>query len=167
VPTSIPPETLTTFVKGFDGAYARLRPLIGDVNVPTEEAFIPLFEALHWTVALSEVADAQKNPALEGVKSDFLALRFARNRAHHQWANALETADIALPPRPIVVLASRRGGGVRQRGPTSARAWVWVDADRLPPGTNKRGKHEYVTQLQGLQAHAVLDRVSAALDSLR
>ena len=49
-------------------------------------AFMPLFEALSWVASLDERLDYPDLGELRG-------LRFARNRVHHQWADALWLDD--------------------------------------------------------------------------
>jgi hypothetical protein len=45
-------------------------------------AFIPLFEALNWAASIDEGLGYLDHAELQGS-------RFARNRVHHQWADAL------------------------------------------------------------------------------
>ena len=80
-----PQVSLRTLGRGFDEAHGRLQTILGDPNMSPEEAFLPLFEALHWTVAISELAAAAK-VSLSVSEADVFGLRHARNRAHHQWA---------------------------------------------------------------------------------
>jgi hypothetical protein len=159
---------LPTFVRGFDEAHARLSDAISGAEMPPDEAFLPLFEALNWSVALSRLA-ADQGVAIAAPEDDLQGLRFARNRVHHQWANALELVNITIPPPPI-----RGGGGGRRGGrvvmvrPASVAAWIWLDEARLPTGRpDPTGKAAYEGRLQGRPAHEVLDRLSAGLTALR
>jgi hypothetical protein len=54
-------------------------------------AFLPLFEALNWAASIDERLRYPDYPELRG-------LRFARNRVHHQWAEALYV-DVGAPFR--------------------------------------------------------------------
>ena len=59
------------------------------------ETFIPLFEIVHWFVA------ARVESQLEGREWELArAIRFARNRVNHHWAQAALAPRQALPDRP-------------------------------------------------------------------
>jgi hypothetical protein len=112
---------LAAFVRGFDGAYGRLQRALADGEASADDAFPPLFEALNWAVALVDLV--RSTGAVIAIDVDDLhGLRFARARAHHQWATALETQDILLPP-PVITAggAGRRGGGATIIRPVSAK----------------------------------------------
>jgi len=164
-----------TFVLGFDRAHDRLRAAITLPDTSPEDAFVPLFETLHWLVSLDGLAD-ESGVTITADPDDLLGVRLARNRAGHQWANALALKDIPLPPPPTIV-----GGGrspyqrhtVTIIRPASAWAWVWVEESALPsPDPSHAGRHyqaqkaAYENRLQGRPAHEVLDRLHAALAHL-
>lgn len=127
--------TLPSFVRGFDEAHARLSAAISKAETPADDVFLPLFEALNWAIVLDDLARKSPNVSIAAEEDDLQGLRFARNRAQHQWANAVELRDITSPPAPIVGGRSRRGATVRMTRPTSVWAWVWVDETQLPPPT--------------------------------
>ena len=74
---------ITTLVRGFDEAHERLTLAISNRNTPAEDVFLPLFEALNWAVALSDLA-REVGVSIAARSNDQDALRFARNRVHHQ-----------------------------------------------------------------------------------
>jgi hypothetical protein len=37
--------SLQTLIRGFDGAWARLEPLVAEIDSPLDDVFLPLFEA--------------------------------------------------------------------------------------------------------------------------
>jgi hypothetical protein len=158
--TEVDPET---FVRGFREAYARLGPSVGDMNTAPEDAFLPLFETLNWAAALSHLESAGRIQ-IDVVPEDLRGLRFARDRAHHHWGNALEVGDF-LWPQPLV--QTNRQGGSRLVGPTVVKAWLWVPASRLRGRRDDSGQDAYVERLEGQQAQGVLERLSAGLNPLR
>lgn len=122
-PSTVAPQT---YVRGFDEAYARLRPAVNDTDTPPEHAFLPLFEALNWAAALSHLERAgQITIAVE--PDDIRGIRFARDRAHHHWGNALEVGD-TLFPQPLVTVANH--GQSRLVAPVVVRTWKWIPLSR-------------------------------------
>lgn len=108
----------------------------------SEATFLPLFEALNWTVSLDERLGYPRSPVLRG-------LRYARNRVHHQWADALEITP---------------GRGLPFALPTILGDWSWRQS--LPPGRDSRGEAEYEAYLAGRAARATLNSVSDHLAAL-
>jgi hypothetical protein len=105
-----------------------------------EDAFHALFEALSWAASLDELLGfPDDSPVLRG-------LRFARNRVHHQWANALW-----LDPG---------GAEFPMRLPFAFFEWRWRGAEQLPPGRNVRGRPVYQQHLAGRPARRSLDAVA-------
>ncbi len=74
-------------------------------------------------------------------------VRFARNRVHHQWADALLLVDGIPFPIPF---------------PIPFFGWKWRPADKLPPGRNSEGEDVYREHLQGDPAHEALVKLQAA-----
>jgi hypothetical protein len=72
-------------------------------------------------------------------------LRYARNRIHHQWADALVTTDGRTYPRVY---------------PMRFRSWVWRDVEQLPTPSNASkeapGHKAYTKALAGRPAHHTL-----------
>jgi len=92
------------------GAPIQLGPSVRELGPAAElDTFIPLFEALHWATSL-ELRIAEEWPDRSSARDWYRsmpagdtvrAVRFARNRVHHQWAEAIiiEEADRQLPAR--------------------------------------------------------------------
>jgi hypothetical protein len=141
-----------------------LRSCIDTIDTPPDDTFLPLFEALNWAVALSDLAK-KTGTAIAIPPDELLGLRFARNRVHHGWGQALEVGDV-LWPQPLVM--TNRPGGSRLIGPVVVKAWVWLPARRPPRGWPQLTlRAAYVRKLQGQQAHGVLERLAAGLSTLR
>jgi hypothetical protein len=169
---TFPPKrvALATFVRGFDEAYSRLTAAISTHESSPDDVFVPMFEALNWTVPLWMLAK-KTGVTLKIDESDLRGLREARNRAHHQWAEALELEDITLPPAPIIAGGGSGRGRVTYIRPTSAWAWVWVEEARLPPPVkgheHPKDRAAYIDRLESRPAYEVLSRISDGLSSLR
>jgi hypothetical protein len=127
-----------------------LGPTVRELGRAAEvDTFIPLFEALSWASSLEgriahEWPDRQaardwwrQFPTGETVR----AIRHARNRVHHQWAEAItiDEADRELPVR--------------------FAPWYW--RARLPPGrqTDVEGERLYEAQLAGEPVLGALGRL--------
>lgn len=152
-------------VTGFDRAYERLQESITKEADP-DEIFLSIFEALHWVVAA--VYYAQEFAIAVPISGDdWLALRYARNRADHQWGMALRLADdVPFHGGPTVM-----AGGSRRIEPEVIRDWVWIDDGQLPPPDpshlDPSGQRAYIGSFQGKPAREVLERFSAAVAPLR
>jgi hypothetical protein len=95
---------------------------LGPAAIPG--SFIPLFEALNWTVSLDDLIQAQWPTELSPpgrwyetipCGSTVRAVRFARNRIHHHWIDAMALAD------------------EDQDLPARVASWVWLWKTALPP----------------------------------
>jgi hypothetical protein len=123
-------------------------------------AFLPLFEALNWAVALDERIAAHWAP--EGKQlgwgwrdrveaADVMAgVRFARNRVHHQWSDALRLDD--------------RGFVLPVTLPTGFFEWRWRDLADLPPSKRRDsdGESVYRDRLADSPARLTLTRLRDA-----
>jgi hypothetical protein len=145
-------------VRGFDEAYERLRAAVEDVETPPEEAFLPLFEALNWTSALSHLV-VKRRIQIAMPPEDLQGLQFARGSAHHAFVNALEIGDVPFP-RIVTNLPS----GIRS--PPTVRGWRWAPVALLP-GRADVERDAYIAKLEGQPAHAVLGRLFDGLMALR
>jgi hypothetical protein len=89
-------------------------------------------------------------------------LRYARNRVHHQWAEALDPRDVPFPR-----VAQAVGRGSRIITPPTVLAWFWKPIDRLPPPPkerpDKRGQAAYKAHLAGKPARDALDHLDDLL----
>jgi hypothetical protein len=126
---------LEALIRGYTEALGRFHE--AKLGRDPVAAFLPLFEALNWAASIDERLEYPEHPELRG-------LRFARNRVHHQWAEALRlTEDGELPATLPMVFFE----------------WRW--RDRLPHG--ERGAREestYAKHLAGRPARRTLDAVA-------
>lgn len=109
-------------VEGYRRAYDRFKAS-ADARDKPEERFIPLFETLNWVVAIMEYPGADHLHRDEIV----LGLKFARDRVHHQLANALEPRDVPFPQ-----VVTNMPGGSRIISPPIVLDWFWMPVDQLP-----------------------------------
>ncbi len=123
------------------------------------EAFWPLFEAISWAVSLDEWAAENWTPEGKPLGWEWrqrvhgaqpmAGLRFARNRTHHQWSDALrlDETGFQFPMRfPIVFFE-----------------WVWRPAHELPEGRpDSHGMVVYREWLEGRAARATLAELRQA-----
>jgi hypothetical protein len=165
-------QTFATMFDGYDQALTRLeRAAKGKEPAP---AFIALFEALNWAVALDERARKRWTPEGGPLGYDWRgrvpgahlmrAVGFARNNVHHQWSDALaldEAGGRAYPKTyPIVFFE-----------------WRWRALSELParrPEGSANGKErqaeeeaEYREKLEGKPARATLHELGEAFYFLR
>lgn len=153
--------TFETLLNGYIDAHLRFETARRTQSA--EATFLPLFEALNWAVVMDDHIVHHWKPGGELLKyrwRDLLeveeratirGIRFARNRVHHQWADALQlnTGGFQFP---IVF-------------PMVTHEWSWVSADVIPlskKDDQNRGIDEYRSELQGRLARrslAVLEQV--------
>jgi hypothetical protein len=146
-------------VEGYIKALDRLRSETGSGDAGERETFLPLFEALNWAASIDLYFDEAGKP----IGNDLLtAVRFARNRVHHQWARALRRYD--SPGVPMIHLATTSS---RLVGPPPGFWWHWVEAHELPPGKPwAKGEAAYKAQLAGNRADEALEAVRPVLEAL-
>jgi hypothetical protein len=126
-----------------------------DARDKPEERFIPLFETLNWVVALMDHPEGQHLYRDEIVRG----LRFARNRVHHQLANALEPRDVPFPS----VRTNRRGGS-RIIAPPTVLDWFWRPPEQLPEGrADEEGEATYSQLLAGEPVEHALAHLNVLL----
>jgi hypothetical protein len=121
---------LALLILGFEEARGRFLEV--RLSLDADAVFLPLFEALSWTVSIDERLQriwkaAPTNPDKwwsEGFTHGDVVkgVRFARNRVHHQWADAL--------------WPSRHEGRV-----------IWRWRPTLPAGRNRTGEGEYADRV--------------------
>jgi hypothetical protein len=128
---------ICTFISGYERAAQRFYDVMN--NGAPAQTFIPLFEALGWAYSIDdrfqaawEREDHADKLWYDGFKHGDVVkgFRFARNRVHHQWAEALHTTSGASLPRAL---------------PFALMEWRWNS--ELPPGWNDRFKSEYEDRL--------------------
>ncbi len=132
---------LADLINGFEQAYTRWD--LARVQTDPIVAFHALFESLAWTYTVDDFlyerdgAFAQL-PELRG-------LRFARNRVHHQWADALW-----LDPK---------GATFPLEFPIAFFEWRWRDTRDLPTGRASPDEFVYKQQLARTPARHSLNAV--------
>lgn len=150
-----------TLLNGYAAAHDRFGK--ARLAQDAEGTFHPLFEALNWAVVMDdhivhhwvpegELQNYRWRDYLEDEEQATVkGIRFARNRVHHQWADALQLSTGGFQ-FPIVF-------------PMVSHEWSWLSADAIPPGRNdkeNRGIDEYRSTLQGRlvrQSLSTLERV--------
>jgi hypothetical protein len=161
-------ENIQTFAAMFEG-YAQATSRFHEA-VKTRDAtaaFIPLFEALNWAVALDD--RAAKHWVPDGKPLGFTwrervrdaevmrGIRFVRNSVHHQWSDAL--------------VLDERGMSFPMTFPLVFFEWRWRTADDLPEPENGRrddaGKEVYRGMLEGKPARTTLETLANAFYFLR
>lgn len=110
--------SLPELLDGFKQSHQRFQ--VAKNNIDEKQMFITLFEALNWVVSIDDrLRDRNSNWQDQfGKQGETVkAIRFARNRVHHQWAYILHIRDgVTLPVRL----------------PTPLFDWVWIAATQLP-----------------------------------
>jgi hypothetical protein len=137
--------SLPWLVNGFVQAYARFEEVAKQQD--PEDAFHALFEVLSWAACVDERLNfPNDSPELRG-------LRFARNRVHHQWANALwlDQSGLSFPITfPMVFFE-----------------WRWRLAVELPEGRASPDEQPYAQHLQGQPARVTLHFVGGYLRNVQ
>lgn len=149
---------------GYDAACMRFWQAAEDSA--QNRGFSPLFEALHWAVALDERVAAHWAP--EGTplgwkwrqrfENGFLmrGVRFVRNSVHHQWSDALTWK----PPAEVTPAAfDPRQDAFGFPVPTAAAlGWVWREAPDLPEANrpDPAGQAIYDEHMSGRPASLTL-----------
>jgi hypothetical protein len=135
-------QTFAAMFSGYDQALRRLEAAVGGTE--PAPAFIALFEALNWAVALDDRAGEHWAP--EGKTLGFgwrdraqgayrmRAVRFARNSVHHQWSDALRLHEI---PRALPMSL-----------PARCFEWRWRPLSELPVRPTKKGAREKARQAE-------------------
>jgi hypothetical protein len=122
------------------------------------ETFIPLFETLDWIVAAKVESGLKGRDEWELAR----AIRFARNRVNHQWANALSLQD-----KPFPSVKTNLASGSRINYPPVVKMWCWRAVAELPPEDARHpdpeGAELYGDRLAGQLALEALDMIAAAL----
>lgn len=123
-------------------------------------AYVPLFEALNWAVALDDrIKDIWAPDGMPlgwewrkragGGAELFAGVRYARNSIHHHWADALrlDTDGRAYP----------------KRYPIRYFEWLWRDAADIPAPSHRFGREVYASDLAGRPAEITLVTLSDVL----
>jgi hypothetical protein len=152
--------SLDWLVKGYRRALARFDAT--EHQREPEERFIPLFEALNWAVVILDFS-RKRGPSITEDDVTF-ALWFARNRVHHQWADALEARDVPDPPGMTVRAV---GQGSRIVAPPTVVDWFWRPLSQIPAAPAKHadpdGEKKYTGHLEGKPARQALAHLDGLL----
>ncbi|MGB3687327.1 MAG: hypothetical protein WA991_16050 [Ornithinimicrobium sp.] len=151
--------TFRVLLAGFEKATHRFHD--ASLGQDAVAMFHPLFEALNWATALDDQVGAHWAPAGSPLGWEWRrrvpegryvqAVRFARNRVHHQWADALNRTDGAVWPL---------------RWPTAWQEWSWRASADLPDGRDERHRDVYDEVLGDQPARYALDELSTAYRQL-
>ena len=143
--------TFRMMEEGFTAAVERL--LAGLKSREPDAAFAALFEALNWAVAIDDRIGAHWAPQGEPLgrkwrtnvpgAAPMAGIRFARNRVHHQWGDAL-------------LLVEEEGLSLPLRFPVQSFEWRWRPANQLPEGRSKEGQGVYCSALADRGVHHAL-----------
>lgn len=141
---------------GYVGACARFQA-VEDARREAKETFIPLFEALNWAVSFEDLVRKQQGAPL---KDDLvLAIRYARNRVHHQWAAALNAVEQRFGP-------VRAPGGPQILG--TYVQWFWKRLEVLPDAPRSRpdrkGQAAYAERLADRSVRPTLRELQDIFD---
>ena len=136
--------TVAAQVLGLRSAVERLELAAAQRENPVQ-AYLPLFEALNWIVAVDDrigaiwVPEGEKlGPAWRGRLADsdvIVGLDWARNVVHHQWADALR-----LDPVGHGLYPSENLFPSNDLYPKPEFAWVWREQGDLPERRMRRRK---------------------------
>jgi hypothetical protein len=142
---------ISTFIDGYEQAARRFYDVMRETDPLI--TFVPLFDALGWAVAIDSRfqeswEQAPTNPAKwwsDGfIHGDTVrGVRFARNRVHHHWADALETTSGRSYPAIF---------------PKTFTEWRW--RPELPPGANNQFKEQYDQDVASHPARVTLGGLS-------
>ena len=138
------------FIDGYREALARFRAASERNDRSPEEIFKPLFEALNWAASAEEGLRVRMGEDTSG--APVRGLRFARNRVHHQWVDAIQVKEI-----PVEASA----GPLTISGLTFD--WFWKPVTNLPAADRKDadGEAAYVSHLAERPVRETLFAVEA------
>lgn len=118
-------------------------------------AFHPLFEALNWAVAIEDQAPAELGRLKSEDRQLLVAVRYARNRIHHQWADALKYTNGAVLSELTL--------------PISLFEWQWRPVGEIPQAKKAQhntGAAEYTSALADRPARLTLTRLRRIYDDI-
>lgn len=135
--------TFRVLLRGYCEAFERLQ--LATAQSDPGPSILALFEALNWAVVLDDRCIKHWVPDgapcghawlahWRGDAGIARAIRFARNRVHHQWAEALELRSPSRSPR------------------SRTCEWYWRSAADLPPAPARRRDPDGETAYQKLLA---------------
>ena len=144
---------LPWLVNAYSGALGRFRVASERDDRSPQAVFVPLFEALAWFDAADEYLKHAKTPIGE---PRVRAVRYARRRVHHQWADAVHAVEYEV---------EAGAGPLRVCGVTFD--WFWKPEQHLPPAppeySDPKGARLYQELLGTRPAREALDSVEKYL----
>ncbi len=145
-------------IAGYSRARERLDERLGRGD--DEGSFHALFESLNWTASMGDYLEKHGHE-LAG-DGTLRGVRFARNRVHHQWAEAVERREF---PTPGVVQAAGRGGLIT---PPVTAVWYWTPFEALPPAerNDPHGESAYREHLSDEPIRPTLDYIGERFGSV-
>lgn len=148
--------TTETLLKGFEQGHARVR--CAARGLAWQPMYFAIFETLNWAASLDD--RLHKPRSGNSLEDDHLnGLRYARNRTHHQWANALVFDTGATAVLGHMTLGRAQLGRAHP-------SITWRLADDLPPPSPDRDeklKRAYARSLQTCEVSASLEVIAKAL----
>lgn len=143
---------LEQLIEGYRRAFERFKLASERDDRSTDETFFPLFETLNWAASAEDVLRRRGDDTNDSVLK---ALKYVRNRVHHQWADAIHVRQYEIQ--------ARGPGPLMFAGRTFD--WFWKPVDELPPPDrgHERGAEEYGDLLAGKPASDALFVVGAWL----
>ncbi len=152
------PIPVSVLLDGYEQACQRFYDAMNGTS--RDNTFMPLFEALSWAVSLDDRLQniwKEAPPRTSKWWSDGFAhgdtvkgVRFARNRVHHQWADALWLSHGAELPRQI---------------PFSLTEWRW--RTDLPSGRSNEFLAEYQDNVAACPVRVTLGDLSQCFSDTR
>jgi hypothetical protein len=156
-------QTFAAMFEGYAAATGRFREAAKGRDATA--AFIALFEALNWAVALDERARKHWTPEGEALgwgwrervrgAEVLRGIHFVRNRVHHDLSDALDLDE--------------RGRAYPKTFPIVFFEWRWRTASELPqPGRKDNvGERVYQQTVEGQPARVTLENLGEAFHFLR
>ncbi len=158
-------QTFAAMFEGYTSAMGRFQGAVKQRDATA--AFIPLFDALNWAVALDERAAKHWTPAGEPLRWGWRGkvrgaeimrgVRFVRNSVHHDWSDALERDEGGMT-FPLTF-------------PAVFFEWRWRATGALPEPRKQRkddaGEAVYREMLEGRPARVTLEALAEVFHFLR
>lgn len=149
---------LIVLFEGFRQSHSRIKDAKNQKEI--DQVFIALFESLNWIYTIDN--RIRSINTLAGVESDFSevmrAVRYARNRVQHQWAEIIYYRDGATLPATL---------------PLAFFEWVWMPLDKVPqlPDNSRYddpvGKEMYSKHLEKQPVRYSLDLINLKIEEIK
>lgn len=131
-----------TLLAGFNQAYGRYK--VAKNEKDSQKVFFPLFETLNWAVSI--IFRLVKDDSKFSEEPLLKAIKYIRNRVHHQWTDAL--------------ILSTKGMALPAELPAAFHEWLWKSLDKVPKPdkgfADPTGEKSYKKLLEGKPARQTL-----------